>query len=167
MDKKIILVIGLLIIILVVIFFWKKSSSTLSVNLSKGYSSVEEPELIKKNQVNNIINQREDEPELNDNKIPSPFIDKDDQEPELIKSYTIEEISQHNNKEDCWLAINGKVYNVTDFIARGDHPGGDTILQGCGQDATSLYEARPIGSGTPHSDRARDLLSDYYIGDFK
>lgn len=85
MDKKIILVIGLLIIILVVIFFWKKSSSTLSVNLSKGYSSVEEPELIKKNQVNNIINQREDEPELNDNKIPSPFIDKDDQEPELIK----------------------------------------------------------------------------------
>jgi len=75
----------------------------------------------------------------------------------------IGEISQHNSSEDCWLAINGKVYDVTDYIP--SHPAGNTILEGCGTDATELYETRPMGSGTPHSEDARELLNDYYIGD--
>ncbi|MBN2517387.1 MAG: cytochrome b5 domain-containing protein [Candidatus Altiarchaeota archaeon] len=79
------------------------------------------------------------------------------------KTYTIGEISAHDSREDCWLLISGKVYDVTDFIQ--SHPGGTAILEGCGKDATSLYETKPMGSGTPHSEDARARLPDYYIGD--
>jgi cytochrome b involved in lipid metabolism len=79
-------------------------------------------------------------------------------------SYTLEDVAQHNSKEDCWLVINGEVYNVTDLIAGGNHPGGEEILKGCGIDATELFETRPMGSGTAHSDRARELSNNYKIG---
>ncbi|MFH1588548.1 MAG: cytochrome b5-like heme/steroid binding domain-containing protein [Candidatus Diapherotrites archaeon] len=35
---------------------------------------------------------------------------------ESSKSYSLTEISEHNSSNDCWLAINGKVYEVTEFI---------------------------------------------------
>lgn len=75
---------------------------------------------------------------------------------------TLAAVGQHSTQEDCWLAIDGKVYDVTDFDA---HPGGNAIYQGCGMDATELYETRPMGTGTPHSARAREMLDDYYIGE--
>jgi cytochrome b involved in lipid metabolism len=37
------------------------------------------------------------------------------------KTYTVEELLKHTTEEDCWLAIHGKVYNVTDFL--DEHPG--------------------------------------------
>ena len=60
--------------------------------------------------------------------------------PSIISSdrkYTIEEIGTHAVREDCWLVIERKVYNVTAFIS--SHPGGDMILNGCGKDATVLF----------------------------
>jgi len=78
-------------------------------------------------------------------------------------TYMLADIANHATSNDCWLAIEGKVYDVTNFISV--HPGGQAILQGCGTDATTLYDTRPMGSGTPHSQRARDLLANYYIGD--
>ncbi len=80
-------------------------------------------------------------------------------------TYTIAEIAEHNTETDCWLLIDGKVYDTTDYII--SHPGGTAMLQGCGTDATKLFRTRPMGSGTPHSDNAKDLLKDYYIGDLK
>lgn len=80
-------------------------------------------------------------------------------------TYSISEVEKHSVKEDCWLAIEGKVYDVSKFTMSGKHPGGDAILQGCGKDATVLFNTRPMGSGTPHSDRARDNLSNFLIGD--
>ena len=79
--------------------------------------------------------------------------------------YTLEEVAKHDNKNDCWMVIDGKVYDVTEFISA--HPGGSAILQGCGTDATQLYETRPMGSGTPHSQRARDLSESYLIGELE
>lgn len=78
-------------------------------------------------------------------------------------TYSLSEISTHNSEQDCWLVINGNVYDVTEFVA--SHPGGGTILQGCGKDATELFETRPMGSETPHSDDARDLLTTFHIGE--
>jgi cytochrome b involved in lipid metabolism len=77
--------------------------------------------------------------------------------------FSLEEVAKHNTKEDCWLAIEGNVYNVTEFIPA--HPGGEALLQGCGTDATELFNTRPMGSGTPHSDKARDFLPDFFIGE--
>lgn len=80
-------------------------------------------------------------------------------------TFNLSQVAQHDHKQDCWLAIDGNVYDVTDFVSR--HPGGDAILEGCGTDATQLYETRPMGSGTPHSSRAREKLDDYFIGSLK
>ncbi|MBX4197739.1 cytochrome b5 domain-containing protein [Candidatus Parcubacteria bacterium] len=83
------------------------------------------------------------------------------------KTYPLTEVAKHNKSTDCWLAISGKVYDVTKFIASGMHPGGEAILQGCGKDATTLFETRPMGSGTPHSAQAHAALVNFYIGDLK
>jgi len=78
-------------------------------------------------------------------------------------AFTLDEISKHNSADDCWLAVHGKVYDVTNFIK--SHSGGKAILEGCGKDATTLFETRPMGSGTPHSQNARNKIENYYIGD--
>ena len=78
------------------------------------------------------------------------------------KTYTEDELSQHNSKQDCWLAIEGNVYDVTNFIPQ--HPGGKAILEGCGTNATQLFNTRPMGSNTPHSPKAREKLPNFYIG---
>lgn len=78
-------------------------------------------------------------------------------------TFTLEEVSKHNSSDDCWMIFDDKVYEVTGFIPM--HPGGEAILQGCGKDATTLFETRPMGSGTPHSQNARDKRETYWIGD--
>ena len=78
--------------------------------------------------------------------------------------YTLAQIAPHSTAADCWFAVSGKVYNVTSFIASGQHPGGNQILLGCGKDATSLFENQP-GEGTPHSPQSHEMLQNYYIGD--
>lgn len=78
---------------------------------------------------------------------------------------TLDEVAKHSTDKDCWLAIEGKVYDVTPYITAAIHPGKAAILEGCGKDATELFNTRPMGSGTPHSDKARGFLSKYYLGE--
>ena len=77
-------------------------------------------------------------------------------------TYSLEDIATHGIEEDCWVAINGKVYDLSHFASV--HPGGDSVIEGCGKDATVLFETRPTGSGTPHSENARKTLDEYFIG---
>jgi cytochrome b involved in lipid metabolism len=81
------------------------------------------------------------------------------------KTYTLQDVAAHASASDCWLVLHEKVYNVTAMV--GGHPGGPAILQGCGKDATTLFETRPMGSGTPHSQQARDFAEKFYIGDLR
>lgn len=81
------------------------------------------------------------------------------------KAYSGQEVAAHNKQGDCWLVLHGKVYDITKFIPF--HPGGNAILQGCGKDATTLFETRTMGSGTPHSSDARDMADRYYAGKLK
>jgi len=87
--------------------------------------------------------------------------EKDNSQPSPVL-ITREELQNHNTKEDCWLLIDGKVYNVSNF---DKHPGGEAVYEGCGTDSTDLFETRPMGSGTPHSEKARGYMVNYYIGD--
>lgn len=87
---------------------------------------------------------------------------------EQTKTFTMDEVSRHNTRRDCWTVISGDVYDLTDYV--NGHPGGTEILRACGIDATSLFNERqtaggqPVGSGTPHSQRARDQLTQLKIG---
>ena len=38
-----------------------------------------------------------------------------------LSTITISQVAEHNSVSDAWVAIHGKVYNVTKFL--GDHPG--------------------------------------------
>ncbi|KAL9714020.1 hypothetical protein Ac2012v2_002327 [Leucoagaricus gongylophorus] len=47
-------------------------------------------------------------------------------------------LQQHNTRQDAWTAINGKVYNVTSYLAF--HPGGEKeLMRVVGRDGTKLF----------------------------
>ncbi|VDK38795.1 unnamed protein product [Dibothriocephalus latus] len=73
------------------------------------------------------------------------------------KSISFKEVKKHNKKDDCWVIIHDKVYDVTKFME--EHPGGeDVILEQAGGYATEPFE--DVG----HSDAAHEQLKKYCIG---
>ena len=44
----------------------------------------------------------------------------------MSKTLEWADLLKHVTAEDCWIAIEGKVYDVTKFMA--DHPGGEEVL---------------------------------------
>jgi hypothetical protein len=72
------------------------------------------------------------------------------------------EVAQHDSEDDCWMVIDGSVYDVTPWVEA--HPGGDALLRGCGKDASGFFERRDEG-GTAHSAAARAMLPTYKLGD--
>jgi len=54
------------------------------------------------------------------------------------REITKEELAKRSSASNAWIAINGKVYDVTQYISR--HPGGrSTIMDGVGKDATQMF----------------------------
>ncbi|XP_078447474.1 uncharacterized protein LOC144716245 isoform X2 [Wolffia australiana] len=75
-----------------------------------------------------------------------------------LKNFSASEIALHSSKKDCWLVVDGKVYDVTGFLE--DHPGGEEVLlyaSGTG-DATQSFE--DVG----HSSSAKSMMNRYLIG---
>jgi cytochrome b involved in lipid metabolism len=78
-------------------------------------------------------------------------------EPEVV-GYTLAEVAQKNTSADCWVAIDGGVYDLTMWIR--SHPGGSgAITQLCGKDGTSQFLSMHGGQSRPAS-----TLDSYYIG---
>jgi cytochrome b involved in lipid metabolism len=75
---------------------------------------------------------------------------------------SVAEIAKHNSKSDCWMIINNKVYNLTNFI--NFHPGGAGVITPyCGKDGSIGFATKDRGQS--HSSRADNLLNSYYLGD--
>jgi cytochrome b involved in lipid metabolism len=74
-----------------------------------------------------------------------------------VATFTANDVAKHSTQNDCWMIINGQVYDLTDYIS--SHPGGDAMLQACGGDGTTLFNTNPR-----HSSYANDLLLQYNIG---
>ncbi|ORY01636.1 NAD(P)H-nitrate reductase [Basidiobolus meristosporus CBS 931.73] len=81
------------------------------------------------------------------------------EKPKGDKSFTQEEISKHNQPDDCWMVINKRVYDVTDFIK--EHPGGaESLTLNAAMDCTEDFVA-------VHSTNAHEILEKYYVGELE
>ena len=78
------------------------------------------------------------------------------------KEYSLDEVSKHHTAEDCWVIVDGGVYDITAYAARtgkNGHPGGSEILIAYGgADVTAEFDF------ISHSKFARRLLGRYRIG---
>lgn len=73
-----------------------------------------------------------------------------------LDSFTIEEISKHSKRDDLWIIVKDRVYDVTQFLPV--HQGGDSLLKWGGKDAT-------VGVfGPQHPSTVPTLLKRYLIG---
>ncbi|PKI62463.1 hypothetical protein CRG98_017087 [Punica granatum] len=78
--------------------------------------------------------------------------------PTITKIFTMQEASQHSSKDDCWIVVDGKVYDVSSYL--DEHPGGDdVVLAATGKDATDDFE------DAGHSREAMELLETFCIGE--
>ncbi|CDS13225.1 hypothetical protein LRAMOSA05403 [Lichtheimia ramosa] len=56
-----------------------------------------------------------------------------------MKTVSLKEVARHTTKDDIWVIIHGKVYDLTQFLP--EHPGGQKIIMKyAGQDATKAFE---------------------------
>ncbi|TVY62902.1 Cytochrome b2 [Lachnellula suecica] len=57
----------------------------------------------------------------------------------MAKIFDAADIASHNKPDDCWVALYGDVWDVTEFLP--SHPGGSSIiLRLAGRDATEEYD---------------------------
>ena len=76
-----------------------------------------------------------------------------------LELVSLEEVSWHASREDAWLVLYDRVYEVTDYLATSRHPGGeDVILEYLGHDATLAFRS------VAHSRAAFRGLQQYCVG---
>ncbi|KNC53829.1 cytochrome b5 isoform Cb5-D [Thecamonas trahens ATCC 50062] len=74
-----------------------------------------------------------------------------------LRKITAEEVALHDTEDDCWIIVDGKVYDVTSYVY--EHPGGDIIADDAGYDATEGFD------DADHSDEAVEEMAQFLIGE--
>eukprot|EP00462_Mataza_sp_D1_P018606 CAMPEP_0175139824 /NCGR_PEP_ID=MMETSP0087-20121206/11129_1 /TAXON_ID=136419 /ORGANISM="Unknown Unknown, Strain D1" /LENGTH=554 /DNA_ID=CAMNT_0016422901 /DNA_START=284 /DNA_END=1948 /DNA_ORIENTATION=- len=83
---------------------------------------------------------------------------EEDENKQVRPTMTLAEVVKHNTEQDCYVAIHGKVYNMTSFLPK--HPGGvERVMAYAGQDATFAFENQD------HSKKARLWMKSYAVAD--
>lgn len=70
----------------------------------------------------------------------------------------MEEVSKHRQQDDFWIAVDGAVYDISNFVKH--HPGGSIINCSGGTDATVLYHTYHI----ENKNKVEGVLKKYQIG---
>lgn len=71
------------------------------------------------------------------------------------------ELARHGSPDDCWMAIEGKVYDVTAYLPEHPSPP-ERVLPWCGRESSEAYATK--GKDRPHTSHADQLLEKYWIG---
>lgn len=78
--------------------------------------------------------------------------------PTVRSGYTLADVTAHASRTDCWVAVNGNVYNLTTWIAQ--HPGGPAaIAKLCGTDGSAAFNKQHGGQA-----QANAALAQFKIG---
>ena len=73
-----------------------------------------------------------------------------------VMNISKEDLAKHTNKDSCWVAIHGNVYDLTEFAV--EHPpGAESIWELCGTEATEVFKA-------VHSEGMLDDFADEKLG---
>jgi cytochrome b involved in lipid metabolism len=87
--------------------------------------------------------------------------DKSDEPGNDLAEYSLTEVAEHNTLESCWMVIEGKVYDFTDYIP--EHPTPPFVMeQWCGREATEGMRTK--GYGRDHTPAAWAMMEPYLIG---
>ncbi|GAA1425210.1 cytochrome b5-like heme/steroid binding domain-containing protein [Agrococcus citreus] len=82
----------------------------------------------------------------------------DDDDEQGSSEISIADVAEHDDSASCWAAIEGTVYDLTDWIT--EHPGGpERILGICGTDASDEFGGQHAGQADP-----TEQLSEFAIG---
>jgi predicted heme/steroid binding protein len=73
--------------------------------------------------------------------------------------FTEKEVAEHSTRDDCWLILDGGVYDVTTYIDQ--HVGGDVIFKNAGRDNTERFHAEQ------HEAKTFQIVKQYRIGKIK
>ena len=93
---------------------------------------------------------------------PRPEADRIDPGEAPLRQITMAELAEHDSRDSCWKAIEGRVYDVTEYIP--EHPTSERVLlRWCGRESTEAWKDK--GGGRPHSTAARAELEQYLIGE--
>jgi len=72
--------------------------------------------------------------------------------------YTMADVQKHSSASDCWSAVSGNVYDLTQWIPQ--HPGGSGVVEAmCGTDGTAMFDSQHQGDTT-----AAAALSQFLLG---
>ena len=75
-----------------------------------------------------------------------------------LPHYIMQDVQSHSSAESCWSAIDGKVYDLTQWAAK--HPGGEKAIHKiCGTDGTDIFNGKH-----GNSEKILKLLPKFQIG---
>eukprot|EP00347_Sterkiella_histriomuscorum_P023894 403333018 len=77
-----------------------------------------------------------------------------------LRKITKDELEKHNQEGDCWVHVNGRIYDLSNFYRK--HPGGpDTIMEYAGKDGTERFEE------AGHTKGNRLEMETYLVGEYQ
>jgi len=78
-----------------------------------------------------------------------------------LPTFTLDDVAEHDTLDDCWMAIEDKVYDFTEYIP--EHPTPTRIMEvWCGREATEGMRTK--GIGRDHSAAAWAMMEPYLVG---
>ena len=78
-----------------------------------------------------------------------------------VEGIALADVAEHATIDDCWMAIEGTVYDLTAYVPR--HPTPPSVLaEWCGREATEGMRTK--GRGRDHSASAWAQLERYALG---